>query len=609
MKKGIKKYYPGVSGLTTSSTGALTNPNAFSTGKFLFPQQKTLGNIVDNKVMSQDYLDKAKPSFMDKAGSLMKGMDVGGMASSLGGSIAMLIKANRKKDPNPEVPYKNGTNMIKYQGNKPNTKTNKSKFIKYQEGNEYLQSGKGMSNVLNAMEENNKNLSNASIKPEQFDMSSLNDYMPDIPQRQSPQPIKVGPSRKEMAKLMKEYNKKEFQAGRFGNMDKSDPRYKQLATRNEANKARGEYEKLYSQNENDYKKLKNNYKESEPLSTKTPLLNLKLAQSAELPSNLNKIPVKEQSRREKRAENKKLEGMAKAPITYNENSFVGPPQFVGPSDQELQLGRTRENAQEAEDQYDSDMRLKEKARLRNEAKIKSAIASGVPASINAPTFSKESIQRNMEKQAGGPVSTEKNPILYKEPVNKAGSVSFKNMTPAQQKQYRAGIASGNKFTVEGIGEYGAATKQEQAQSTRIAAKGGSKPTVKGNTPKGPFFKDGVAINNFKDPATGRRYFTNNRIFDEKTGTMGKYTYDEKTNKVMTQWDKKSAQNSKTMPGYKPSKPIYEFDTVVKDTQQNNKGVQKPTQTPAQIDSALNSIKLPKFKNKNTLHPLEYSSKK
>ena len=46
MKK-VKKYYTGVNGLTTSST------NAFSTGKMFFPQQKTLSNIVDNKVIPQ----------------------------------------------------------------------------------------------------------------------------------------------------------------------------------------------------------------------------------------------------------------------------------------------------------------------------------------------------------------------------------------------------------------------------------------------------------------------------------------------------------------------------------------------------------------------------
>ena len=579
MKK-VKKYYPGTNGLVydnSKSVGVLApqqeDPNAFSTGKFLFSQknsqQKTLGKIFDNKVMSQDYLNKAKPSFGDKAKDFLSNPDLGGIASSIGGSLAMMINANKKKDPNPEVPYKKGTNMIKYQGNKSNTKTSKSKFIKYQEGNEYLQSGKGMNNVLNAMQENNNNLSNASIKPEEFDMSSLNDYMPDIPKRQSPQPIQVGPSKKEMAKLMREYNKKEFEAGRFGNMDKSDPRYKQLATRKEANTAREEYEKSYSQMENDYKKLKNNYKESEPLSTKTPLLNLKLAQTAELPSNLNKIPVKEQSRRERKAESKKLEAMAKAPITYNENSFVGPPQFVGPSNQELQLGRTREDAQSARNLYEA----KQKGTPMTDALLKSTMSS---QAFKDTLPAKKSLNIQYNENKGG----------YTRAL-KSGKVN----------------AKGNLVDPNTGLEY-----EDLRKKSTTSAKGNKPVTNTKTTPstKGPFFKDGVAINKFKDPATGRSYYTNNRIFDEKTGRMGKYRHDEKTNKVITQWDKinpnnKTARHTSEDPGEK-------MKNVTNNTQEN-KTVQKPTQTAAQIDSALNSINLPKFKNKNTLHPLEYSSKK
>ena len=126
MKK-IKKYYPGVNGLTydnSKSVGVLASkqedPNAFSTGKMLFPQQKTLGNIVDNKVMSQDYFDKAKPSFADKTNSFM-GNYGGAIAQAAGNLMPLLMK---KPDPNAK-PYKNGTNMIK---------SKKSKLIKYQGG-------------------------------------------------------------------------------------------------------------------------------------------------------------------------------------------------------------------------------------------------------------------------------------------------------------------------------------------------------------------------------------------------------------------------------------------------------------------------------------------
>jgi len=118
MKK-VKKYYPGTSGLVydnSKSVGVLApqkeDPNKFSTGKFLFPEQKTLGKIVDNKVMSQDYLSSKGPSFMDKAGSFMG--NYGDIIGSVGTSIASLINANKKQDPTGR-PYKKGTNMIKYQ--------------------------------------------------------------------------------------------------------------------------------------------------------------------------------------------------------------------------------------------------------------------------------------------------------------------------------------------------------------------------------------------------------------------------------------------------------------------------------------------------------------
>jgi hypothetical protein len=117
MKK-VKKYYPGVNGLVydnSKSYGVLNpkpeDPNAFSTGKMLFPQQKTLGNIVDRKTFSSETLSKNAPSFMDKAGDFIKGGDIGGMASSLGGSIAMLINANKKQDPTGR-PYKTGTKKL-----------------------------------------------------------------------------------------------------------------------------------------------------------------------------------------------------------------------------------------------------------------------------------------------------------------------------------------------------------------------------------------------------------------------------------------------------------------------------------------------------------------
>lgn len=631
MKK-IKKYYPGTNGLTysnTKSVGVLApqqeDPNAFSTGKFLFPQQKTLGNIVDNKVMSQDYLSTKGPSFMDKAGDFMG--NYGNIIGSVGTGIASLINANKKQDPTGK-PYKNGTNMIKYQGGtqgakakrnmqhimeqnmaqnamnfilnanvandkrnaelnsrvapkkleskKANVKTdslktNKPNLIKYQEGNEFLQSGKGMKNFLNTMEENNTRLSNASVKKEpveKFDMSSIADIMPDIPQRfpkgsKAPDDTQVGPSRKEMADLLRAYNKKENAAGRLGYIDME------------------EADKMYEQNEAMMgNKINRVSGKIETLSPK--MASLKFSKEPSMTPKLNMVPVKEQSKAERKAENKRLEGMAKAPISYTDNAFVGPQNFVGPSnmagpsDQELQLGRIREDAESARKTYEARL-AGESARNVYEGKQK-----GTP-------MTDALIKRSMSSQA------------FKETMSPYKS--FKDMTPAQQKQYRAGMASGKEFEVEGIGKYGAASKEKQAQSAKMAGKsGGAKPLIKmkGNTSSPLIDENGRVTKNVRQD--NYSYFTNGRVVDRNTGKMGKYEYNPKSNKMGLNWDN-------TLPGYKPSKPIYEFDTTVKDTEsKTQKDVKKPKPTSAQIDSAINSIDLPRFKGKNTLHPLEYRSK-
>jgi len=203
----------------------------------------------------------------------MEGLDIGGMASKLGGTIGMMINAN-KKDPNPGRPYNKGTKMIKYQ-------------------------------------------------------AGVEDITPITPKMAS----------------------------------------------------------------------------------------LRMPQEAPMSPRPSKVPVEKQSRRERKAENKKLEALVKAPIIYNESSFVGP--------------------------------------MNQEPKKSTPILDNL-------------IKRSMSSQA------------FKETMpNRAGLVSFKDMTPAQQKQYRAGVASGREFTVEGIGKYGAASKEQRVQSAKMAGKSTSaKPLVK-----------------------------------------------------------------------------------------------------------------------------------
>jgi len=70
--------------------------------------------------------------------------------------------------------------------------------------------------------------------------------------------------------------------------------------------------------------------------------------------------------------------------------------------------------------------------------------------------------------------------------------------------------------------------------TKTGGTGGKATTA---TKENSLFKNGVAVKNFKDPKTGRTFYTNGRVFDEKTGRMAKYSHDAKNKKVNLQWDK------------------------------------------------------------------------
>lgn len=325
-------------------------------------------------------------SFSDKAGAFMG--NYGGAITKAAGSLMPLLM--KKPDPNAK-PYKKGSKLIKYQDgaqktivSDPNDPENLHEYFKRR------------SKEAKALKEANE------------------------PQEE------VGPTRKEIASLMRTYNQKEFEAGRFGYMDKSDPRYKQLTARNEAESARI-----------------------------------------------------------------KLEAEAARTQYEKEQAIEGEKNMVGPSREDLIKYKKDAEATEA------------------------AIKSGIPSSLMAPTFTKESVQkakeRVIEKQAGGPVSTKKNPILYKEPVKEKNPyISFKQMSAADQKKYRAGMASGAKFEVGGR-EYAAATPEKMAFSARMASKKNKPLTKKQETDN--FWKDiyesrkKIVGNNFgtiKTPFTGAR---------------------------------------------------------------------------------------------------------
>jgi len=220
------------------------------------------------------------------------------------------------------------------------------------------------------------------------------------------------------------------------------------------------------------------------------------------PNVIGNVDEEEVATREKELKNLTTSNKTKAPITYSKDSFAGP------SKEELESGKKKEVSENAErarktyetrlaasaarNQYEKEQAIEgeknmagpsreDLIRYKKESNAYDAsIKSGISPSLTAPTFTKESVERAIEKQAGGPVSTEKKPILYKETKEKNPYISFKQMSAADQKKYRAGMASGNKFEVGGR-EYAAATSKEQAFSKRMETKS-NKPVVK-NIPK------------------------------------------------------------------------------------------------------------------------------
>jgi hypothetical protein len=183
------------------------------------------------------------------------------------------------------------------------------------------------------------------------------------------------------------------------------------------------------------------------------------------PNVIGAIDEEEFNARGRELKNLTSNSSTNAPITYSKDSFAGP------SREELETGKTRLDREDARKTYETRL-AGESARESYEAKQK-----GTP------------ITDDLSNKSRTP--------------NKAGLISFKQMTPAQQKQYRTGIASGNKFTVEGVGEYGAATKSQISQSAKMATKG-NKP----NKPNKPLTKKQETDTYWKD------------IYESRKGTFG-----------------------------------------------------------------------------------------
>jgi hypothetical protein len=348
----------------------------------------------------------------------------------------MLINAN-KKDKNPDKPYKKG-----------------SKLIKYQEGTQ---------KVITADPNDPENL-HEYFKRRSKEAKAL---------REASEPQgEVGPTRKEAADLMRKYNE----------ANKNNPNIIGDVDEEEFNAREQQLQDLG---------VSTPIRKSTPPSLLTPKqVSFKLPQQTLSTPKLNKVAIDKPSRRERKAENKRLETLARAPITYSENTFAGP------SDEELKTGKAKQDAEAKQDKQLKD------------------------------SFQSDVLRKTIPKSKT--VSTEKNPILYKETPNRAGLVSFKQMTPAQQKQYRAGIASGNKFTVEGIGEYAAANKSQISQSARMAAKGNKPDTYYKNVYNSRKDTVGKNFGTTKTPFVGAKEIVNNPIKGQelvRMSRMGKANQD------------------------------------------------------------------------------------
>jgi hypothetical protein len=311
----------------------------------------------------------------------------------------------------------------------------------------------------------------------------------------------AGPTRKEAADLMRKYNE----------ANKNNPNIIGAIDEEEFNAREQQLQDLGV---------------STPIRKSTPpslipsrQVSFKLPQQSLPTPKLNKVAIDKPSRRERKAENKRLETLARAPITYTEPAFVGP--------------------------------------INQEPK------KGTP-------FLDDIVKKSMSSEAFKKTMT----------PNRAGLVSFKQMTPAQQKQYRAGIASGNKFTVEGIGEYAGANKSQISQSARMAAKGNKpdtyykdvyesrKPTLGKNfgTTKTPFVgAKGTVVTSKKEEIKPR----NNKQVNTNTqeSSTNKTTVSEFNSKAIMAKKKELADLRSNVPGFGPfrsssnSKLVGDIDNI------------------------------------------------
>jgi len=280
------------------------------------------------------------------------------------------------------------------------------------------------------------------------------------------------------------------------------------------------------------------------------------------PKVIGKVDEEEITKREKELKNLTTSNKTKLPITYSKDTFAGPSKEELETDRNKEISEnaerarktyeTRLDAEAARTQYEKEQAIEGEKNMvgpsredlikykKDAEATEAAIKSGIPSSLTAPTFTKESVQRAIERQAGGPVSTEKNPILYKEPVKEKNPyISFKQMSAADQKAYRAGMASGKAFEVGGR-KYAAATPEEIAFSKRMEVK--SNRSTKPDT----YYKD---VYNSRKGTVGKNFGTTKTPFTgarETVVTSKKEEIKPKNNKQVNTNTQESSNNKTTV---------------------------------------------------------------
>jgi hypothetical protein len=563
MKK-IKKYQPGTESLYANTGGwnygfgqnnsKMTNPGNAALKQYTTTSSSSIpdGSLPTSGDISQVAYSKDKlkgPSFKNKAGAFMG--NYGGSISSLGTSIAMLINANKKQDPTGR-PYKTGTK---------NLNTNMKK-IKYQEGTmgakpsfESFMSGdiRRTSTGLTPTSVYGTTPAKKAVVRQKPAMTAEMQRVARLQQkmRDAGYNIKVdGAWGKETQKIYDSYIKdKAADASRRSTVNMGQG---PLATQPKV----APQAKSNTYNPLDSPVLRQAANDTQArMSKEQAIVDAKArARQAEIARNSQSLPSATLSNRFTFNASDKGQGQD---FTTAQDNALKQNKLVG-------TGATSKNSTRVKTFADGTKKLSGYSKL--DSKLGGILPGGVTRAeakamkaaknnpVDSPTdyslslgrkpFKPEAVQKATEKQYGGPVSTEKNPILYKEEPAAPAKKSLKQQYEDNKGGYARALKSGKKDA------QGNAIDPNTGLAYKILPAKTKGTGGKTTTPskENPLFKNGVAVKNFKDTKTGRTFYSNGRLLDEKTGRMGKYSHDSKNKKVTIQWDKAKVATPKKRKG-------------------------------------------------------------